>query len=71
MELDPGIHIVTHSVLSLKLGMTRLRLLVGVNVRPGHTGLYTCHTFPRIRVGTWPTPYICITTHSLVELLVQ
>jgi hypothetical protein len=31
----------------------------GDGVRPGYTGLYTWHIFPRIRVGTWPTPYIC------------
>jgi hypothetical protein len=28
-------------------------------VRPGHTGLCTWHTFPRIRDGTWPMLYIC------------
>jgi hypothetical protein len=28
-------------------------------VRPGHTGLSTWHTSPRIQDGTWPTPYIC------------
>jgi hypothetical protein len=38
--------------------------------RPGYTGLYTWHTFSRIRVRTWPTPYICVTTRSLVELLI-
>jgi hypothetical protein len=29
--------------------------MMGEFVRPGYMGL----TFPRIRVGTWPTPYIC------------
>jgi hypothetical protein len=28
-------------------------------VRPGHTGLVTWHTSPRIRDGTWSTLYIC------------
>jgi hypothetical protein len=37
---------------------TRLRRAQGL-VRPGHTGLRTWRTFPRIREGAWPTPYIC------------
>jgi hypothetical protein len=37
---------------------TRLRRARGL-VRPGYTGLCTWRTFPRIRDGTWPTPYIC------------
>jgi hypothetical protein len=28
-------------------------------VRSGCTELYMWHTSPRIRDGTWPTPYIC------------
>jgi hypothetical protein len=28
-------------------------------VTPGHTGLFTWHTFPSIWDGTWPIPYIC------------
>jgi hypothetical protein len=27
--------------------------------RPGHVGLSMWHASPRIREGTWPTPYIC------------
>jgi hypothetical protein len=49
---------------------TRLRRARGL-VRSGYTGLYTWHTFRRIRVGIWPTPYICVTTRSLIELLLQ
>jgi hypothetical protein len=49
---------------------TLLRRARGL-VKSGYTGLYTWHTFSRIRVGTWPMPYICVTTHSLVELLLQ
>jgi hypothetical protein len=49
---------------------TRLQRAQGL-VRPEYTGLYTWHTFPRIRVGTWPMPYICVTARSLVELLLQ
>jgi hypothetical protein len=40
-------------------------------VRPGYMGLYTWHIFSRIRVGTWLMLYICVTTHRLVELLLQ
>jgi hypothetical protein len=37
---------------------TRLRRARGL-VSPEYMGLYTWHTFPRIRVGTWSMPYIC------------
>jgi hypothetical protein len=54
---------------------TRLRRARGL-VRPGYTGLYTWHTFPRIGVGIWSTPYICCnysypsrTTPTVVKLV--
>jgi hypothetical protein len=40
-------------------------------VGPGHTGLSTWCSSPRIRNGTWPTPYICCNYSYAVGLLIQ